>query len=75
MNDVFEIAKSIQFNAKAEAEAVGNYTDLLQLVNESEIGDSEKIQIKNIISEIIKNNLDHSSRLQKLYVKIMGLDL
>lgn len=65
--DILEIAKEIEFNAKAEAQAVYDYTELLKKLAESEIDEEQKeIALKNI-SEIIADELNHQGKLKELY--------
>lgn len=73
MNDILEIAKSIQFNAKAEAEAVEYYTELLRLTNESNIDETDKKYIASVISEIVSDELNHASKLQTLYTALTDI--
>lgn len=73
MNDILEIAKNIQFNAKAEAEAVEYYTELLRLTNESNIDETDKKYIESVIQEIISDELNHSLKLQTLYTALTDI--
>ncbi len=71
--NVLCIASCIQDNNKEEAEAVTHYTDLLNMVDESDLDESDKNHIKEEINEIIRDELDHQSRLNALYQGLTGL--
>ena len=74
MGELLEIAKEIEFNAKAEAQAVLDYTELLKKTLESGI-DEEKINlIVNTISEIVSDELNHQMKLGQLYVELTDIE-
>lgn len=69
----FELAKLIEFNQKAEAQAVFDYTELLKQV--STVSDTEiKEKVVAVVSEIIADELNHNAELQKLYEEIVGIE-
>lgn len=67
-----EIAKLCQFNEKAEAQAVEDYTEMIKQVLASEI--EEKETIVNTISELISDELNHQMKLGELYVMLTGIE-
>ena len=69
----FEIAKLIEFNAKAESQAIYDYTEFLSQVAIAEIDDEMKEEIASEISEIVSDELNHQTRLHALYEKIAGI--
>lgn len=73
MNEL-EIAKLCQFNEKAEAQAVEDYTEMIKQVLASEIEDEQKETIVNTISELISDELNHQMKLGKLYVMLTGIE-
>lgn len=74
MENEFEIAKIIQFNAEAEAKAVKDYTDMLQKVNFSDIIIEQKELIIETIKELIADELNHENKLQELYVYLTNIE-
>ena len=69
-----ELAKEIEFNAKAEAQAVYDYTELLGKIAESGLNENEKSGITDIINEIIADELNHQNRLQEVYTYLTGIE-
>lgn len=65
--DIFEIAKETEFNSKAEAQAVFDYTEMLKKIEESEIDEIKKEEISLVIKEIIADELNHKEKLLKIY--------
>ena len=74
MGELLEIAKEIEFNAKAEAQAVLDYTELLRKVLASGIDEEQVNLIVDTISEIISDELNHQMKLGQLYVKLTGIE-
>ena len=72
--DILEIAKLLQFNEKAEAQAVLDYTELLNSVLNSKIDEDLKQEIVNSISEIVSDELNHQMKLGQLYVLLTGIE-
>ena len=72
--DILEIAKSVEFNAKAEAQAILDYTEFLNLVKKSELNEEEKVEITDIIAEIISDELNHEKKLHELYTALTGIE-
>jgi len=64
---LLEVAKAIQFNNKAEAQAIEDYTAFLKTVKDSELDEADKGIIKGVIDEIISDELNHQEKLQQLY--------
>lgn len=73
MNDVFEIAKLVQFNTKAEAQAVEDYTELLRVAETSSLEEVDKNYIASVIEELIADELNHQTRLQILYTALTDI--
>lgn len=72
--NVLEIAKLCQFNEKAEAQAVEDYTEMIKQVLASEIEEEQKETIVNTISELISDELNHQMKLGELYVMLTGIE-
>lgn len=73
-NEILEIAKLIEFNAKAEAQAVYDYTEMLNKTLTSDIEETDKDVVKNAISEIISDELNHKIKLRELYTLLTGIE-
>lgn len=69
-----EIAKLCQFNEKAEAQAVEDYTEMIKQVLASEIDEEKKEILVNTISELISDELNHQMKLGELYVMLTGIE-
>ena len=67
MSDILRIAKDIQYNAKSEAQAIEDYTELLKMSEESNLDEADKSYVRAVIEEIIADELNHQQRLQALY--------
>ena len=67
MSDILKIAKDIQYNAKSEAQAIEDYTELLKMSEESNLDKTDKSFVRAVIEEIIADELNHQQRLQALY--------
>lgn len=72
--NVLDIAKLCQFNEKAEAQAVEDYTEMIKQVLASEIEEEQKETIVNTISEVISDELNHQMKLGELYVMLTGIE-
>ena len=72
--DILEIAKSAEFNEKAEAQAVYDYTEMLNKIMESEIDKETKTIAIETIKEIISDELNHQMKLGELYVLLTGIE-
>lgn len=73
-NMILELAKAVQFNEKAEAQAVLDYTEFLQMLDGAEdIEDLDKKFIRETIKEIISDELNHQSKLKMLYKTLSGI--
>ena len=72
MNEL-EIAKLCQFNEKAEAQAVLDYTEMIDKILSSEIEDDKKEILVNTISELISDELNHQMKLGELYVMLTDI--
>ena len=73
-NDVLEIAKLCQFNEKAEAQAVLDYTEMIQRVVDSSLEQDKKDAVIDNIMEIVSDELNHQMRLGELYVMLTGIE-
>lgn len=74
MNDLLELAKVIQENAEAEADAIKDYTALLQLLDKTSIPEEDRDFIRENINEIISDELNHQTRLKALYTMLTGIE-
>ena len=74
MNNTFEISSLIQDNNKDEAEAISNYTKLLDAVSKSTLEEYEIEKIFDIIREIIADELNHQKRLQEIYTLLTSIE-
>jgi len=73
MENDFDVAKLIEFNNKAEAQAIYDYTDLLKELDKADLDEKMKNEIIKVISEIIADELNHQLELHELYEKIVGI--
>ena len=71
--NIFEIAKGIEFNAKAEAQSILDYTEFLRIVDTLSIDGVDKEFIKDTISEIISDELNHQEKLKMLYTMLTSI--
>lgn len=69
-----EIAKLTQFNEKAEAQAVEDYTEMIKRVLESDLEEGKKSVLVDTISELISDELNHQMKLGELYVMLTGIE-
>ena len=74
MEELFEIAKQIEFNAKAEAQAVYDYTDLIKMLGGIDIEEDKKQEIADSIQEIIADELNHQNKLQSIYTYLTTIE-
>ena len=70
MDEILEIAKTIEYNAKAEAQAVLDYTELLKQINDSNIENVDKKFLIENIEEIITDELNHQKKLEMAYTML-----
>ena len=66
-NNILELSKIVEFNAKAEAQAIMDYNDLIKLANESELNKEDLQEFTDNITEIIADELNHQNKLHALY--------
>ena len=69
-----EIAEKLQFNQKAEAQAILDYTRLIAEINNSEIEEPDRTAFISTISELISDELNHQEKLFELYVVLSGIE-
>lgn len=74
MEELLEIAKASQFNEKAEAQAVLDYTEMLKMILSSEIDENLKNIAVETITEIISDELNHQMKLGQLYVALTEIE-
>lgn len=67
-------ADTIQFNVKAEADAIENYNQLLRQLNDVELSKDQRLFVEKEIYEIIGDELNHIERLKMLYTLITGIE-
>lgn len=68
------ISKLIQFNNKAEAQAIQDYVDLLSAVAGSNLTLEDKEYITSVVNEIIADELNHQERLQELFTGLTDIE-
>lgn len=69
------IASLTQFNMKAEAQAVDDYTAMINEVMACEdLEETEKQEIIAQIDELVADELNHQQVLQELYVYITNIE-
>lgn len=71
---ILEISKLIQFNNKAEAQAIEDYTAFLESLESSTLEEEMKAFIKSVIDEIISDELNHQQKLQELYTALTDVE-
>lgn len=64
---------TVQFNIKAEADAIENYNRLLVQLNDSDIPSRQKEFVQKEIYEIIGDELNHIERLKAIYSLITDI--
>lgn len=69
----WELAKATEFNAKAEAQAIYDYSEMMKFIDQAPILPDEKDKMKLIIAEIISDELNHQEKLRQLYVKLTAV--
>lgn len=69
----WELAKATEFNAKAEAQAIYDYSEMMKFIDQAPILPDEKDEMKLIIAEIISDELNHQEKLRQLYVKLTAV--
>lgn len=67
------VAKLVQNNIKAEADAINDYTSFLKVLGESDLSKTTKDIVESQIYEIISDELNHQERLRLLYTYITGI--
>lgn len=74
MEELLEIAKATQFNEKAEAQAVLDYTEMQKMILSSNLEENIKNTAIETINEIISDELNHQMKLGQLYVFLTGIE-
>lgn len=74
MNDIYEIAKLIQFNSQSEAKAVLDYTELIRVIENSSLGEEDKQRLTDLIKELIADELNHENVLQEIYTFLTNIE-
>ena len=64
---LYKLASIVQFNNKAEAQAIEDYTEFLKTTAELNVPTATKEYIDETISEIVADELNHQQKLQELY--------
>lgn len=67
------IANDLQFNEKAEADAIQNYNNLLEEISESNFPSHVKEALNAHLYEIIGDEMNHQTVLQQLYTLVTGI--
>ena len=72
---ILELAKLVEFNEKAEAQAVLDYTEMMKRTIESEnVSQETKDRIIDVISEIVADELNHQKLLIELYTYLTDIE-
>ena len=75
MNSKSYIANLTQFNMRAEAQAIEDYTNMIKETMDCEdLDELEKEQIVEQIKELIADELNHQEVLQEIYVYITNIE-
>lgn len=69
-----ELAKLTQFNEKAEAQAVLDYTEMLKVTLMSSLEEADKKIIEETLKELIADELNHQEKLKMLYSMLTGIE-
>lgn len=69
----WELAKATEFNEKAEAQAVYDYTEMMKFIDLAPIMPNEKEELKAVIAEIIADELNHQEKLRQLYIRLTAI--
>mgnify|MGYP001591268842 CR=1 FL=1 len=69
----WELAKATEFNAKAEAQAIYDYSEMMKYIDQAPVLPDEKDEMKLVIAEIISDELNHQEKLRQLYVKLTAI--
>lgn len=69
-----ELAKLTQFNEKAEAQAVLDYTEMLKVTLISHLEEADKKIIEETLKELIADELNHQEKLKMLYTMLTGIE-
>lgn len=68
-----EIADIVQYNMKAEADAITDYNNFLKSLKSSNLSKTQKDIVEKEIYEIIGDELNHQERLKMLYTMITSI--
>ena len=71
--NIYEILNKIKLNSKEEAQAIIDYTELLQAVEIADLTADAKSLIQEAIAEIIADEQNHEQTLIGLYASISGI--
>lgn len=71
--DKFCIANLIEYNKKAEADAITDYNNFLKALKDSDLPKNQKEVIESHIYEIIGDELNHQEVLKILYTLVTGI--
>ena len=69
----FRIANLIEYNKKAEADAITDYNNFLAELDKSDLSSDKKETIQSRIYEIIGDELNHQEVLKMLYTLVTGI--
>ena len=69
----FRIANLIEYNKKAEADAITDYNNFLAELDKSDLSSDKKEAIQSRIYEIIGDELNHQEVLKMLYTLVTGI--
>lgn len=72
---ILELAKLVEFNGKAEAQAILDYTEMMKRTIESEnVSQETKSKIIDYLSEIVADEINHKIKLIELYTYLTNIE-
>jgi len=72
--DELTIAQAVQYNLKSEAQAIMDYTSLIEVMSNSTLDQQEKEHALSVISELVADELNHEKKLSELYNVLTGIE-
>ena len=68
-----DVAHEVQENNEAEADAIKDYTRLLESIDSSELDETDKEFCRETINEIVADEMNHQEKLAMLYSMLTGI--
>ena len=73
--NILELAKLVEFNSKAEGQAVLDYTEMMKCtIGSDNVSQETKDRIIDVISEIVADELNHQKLLIELYTYLTDIE-